>query len=92
MKEPTRILRANPTATWEHDWRWRGRGDVHGHRALTVKAHVDSSNEPANDLPNEIVIEHTHGERRSRESIRMSREAAQELVEMLTAALSWDGE
>lgn len=89
-----RVHRPTPSWSWTYDWRHRGRFDVHGHRKTTVRALLSSNEEAAEEpvgLPNEIVIDHEHGESRTSETIRMPRSAAQKLVEQLQAALAWDG-
>lgn len=86
------IHQPKPSLTSMHHWRHRGRTDVHGKRQTKVQALFSGNEDTRTDeLPNEIVIEHEHGDRNTRETIRMDREAAQVLIVQLQEALAWDG-
>ncbi|WP_067434101.1 hypothetical protein [Nocardioides jensenii] len=85
------IARPAPSWRWRYRWQWRGRSDVHGLRETTVCASFSTNEADADGLPNEIVVVHMHGEGRTRETVRMNREAASMLIDQLRAALQWDG-
>lgn len=87
-----RVHRPTPTAEWTHEWRHRGRTDTYGFRRLEVRAVFSSNEEAADGLPNEIVVDYLRGPNRSCDTIRVSRSAAEQMVQMLNDALQWDGQ
>lgn len=95
----SRFSRSRPALNLSFDWRHRGRTDVHGRRELEVTSHYSSNEEPVaapsradgHQLPNEVVVAMVSGEARTTNQLRLSREGAAALRDMLDAALAWDG-